>query len=267
MSETVNERRGLLAVDDARIEFRRLAAQADGAATIVLLHEGLGCVAMWRDLPERLHQATGREVFVYSRPGFGRSSPRRLPLPLDYHQRDALEHLPRVLDAAGITSAVLIGHSDGGTLALIYAGAVGDSRIRGLVTIAAHVFNEDVTIRGIETTKRAFTAVAGDMRRKLERYHGANVEGAFWGWCDVWLDPAFRQWNVEHYLPGITVPLLVIQGADDPYGTLRQVDAIARQVAGPVETLVVEGGGHAPHVAADDVVVPAITRFLRALGA
>lgn len=253
----------MLAIAGDRLEYRRVAAGSGDAPTIVFLHEGLGCVDLWRDFPDRLARASGFGGFLFSRAGFGRSSPRALPVPLDYHTRDALEVLPAVLDAARIGRCVLFGHSDGGTLALIYAGTVRDPRLAGVITVAAHVFNEDVTIAGIEAAKRAFRTT--ELREKLRRYHGANVDGAFRGWCDVWLDPGFRTWNVEHVLSGITVPLLVIQGAEDQYGTRAQVDAIARGTAGPAETLIMPDCGHSPHLERPEALLHASVPFLTAL--
>lgn len=255
--------RGTIAIAGDRLEYRWVGSRPGIAPTIVFLHEGLGCVDLWRDFPDRLAHASGFGGFLFSRAGFGRSSPRALPVPLDYHSRDALQVLPAVLDAARIGRCVLFGHSDGGTLALIYAGSVRDPRVAGVITVAAHVFNEDVTIAGIEAARKAFRTT--ELRRKLRRYHGANVDGAFRGWCEVWLDPGFRAWNVEHVLSGITVPLLVIQGADDRYGTRAQVDAIARSTAGPAETLIMPDCGHSPHLERPDDLLRATVPFLKAL--
>ncbi len=254
---------GRLALGADRLEYRWVGPGPGDAPTIVFLHEGLGCIALWRDFADRLTLASGWGGFLYSRAGFGGSSARALPVPLDYHHRDALDVLPRVLDAVGIGRCVLFGHSDGGTLALIYAGTVRDPRIAGLITVAAHVFNEDVTIVGIEAAKEAFRTT--DLREKLRRHHGANVDGAFRGWCDVWLDPGFRAWNVEHALAGIGVPVLVVQGADDQYGTAAQVDAIARGVAGPAERLILADCGHSPHLEAPDALLRASLAFLKGL--
>lgn len=254
---------GFLAVDGARLEYRWIGVGPSDAPTIVFLHEGLGCVELWRDFADRLTHATGWGGFLFSRAGFGRSSPRALPVPLDYHTKDALDVLPKVLDAAGIDRAVLFGHSDGGTLALIYAGKIRDPRIAGVITVAAHVFNEDVCIAGIEDAKKAYLTT--NLRDKLARYHGDNVEGAFWGWCDVWLDPGFRAWNIEDVLPGITAPLLVVQGALDQYGTAAQVDAIARGAAGPTQTLMLPDCGHSPHLEAPDALLAASLTFLKGL--
>ena len=254
---------GFLTVDGVQLECRRVAGQADasGAPTLVLLHEGLGCVGLWKGFPERLAQATGLNVFLWSRAGFGRSDLITLPRPLDYLDREA-ELIPEVLRTAGIRRAVLIGHSDGGTLALLHAASGQASDTLAVVTMAAHVFVEDVTIKGIRETKRVWEE--GDLRAKLARWHGVNVDLAFHGWCDTWLDPGFRDWNIVARLPAIRVPVLVMQGADDEYGTAAQVEAIVRQVSGPVESMLLPVAGHSPHIDQPDAVIAAISRFVRA---
>ena len=231
---------------------------ASGEMALVFLHEGLGCVDMWRDVPETLADLTGLPALAYSRAGYGRSEGITLPRAVDYHAPEAYDVLPAVLDAAGIGAAVLIGHSDGGTIALMAAGR--DARIRGVVTMAAHVFNEDVTIRGIQDARASWQET--DLRDRLRRYHGDNVDGAFFGWNDTWLTDCFRAWNVEDCLPAVTCPVLVVQGADDQYGTEAQVSAIADGVSGPAKRLVITGYGHSPHLEAPDILFPAIARFI-----
>ena len=201
-----------------------------GAPVLVLLHEGLGCVGAWRDWPAVLARATGCEVFAYSRLGYGASSPATLPRPLDFMTREAHEVLPRVLEAAGIGEPVLVGHSDGGTIALLCAAA-GEVSLSGVVALAAHAFNEPRCIEGIEAAREAFRS--GSLRGRLARYHGERTGDTFRGWCDVWLDPEFERWSIEEELAGMRAPLLVVQGRDDPYGTLRQVEAIAGRTKGP----------------------------------
>ena len=252
-----------LSIGGLRLECRRVSgpSEAAGAPTLVLLHEGLGCVGLWKDLPERLARATGLGVFLWSRAGFGRSDPITLPRPLDYLEREA-ELIPEVLRAAGIRRAVLIGHSDGGTLALLHTASGHASDTLAVVTMAAHVFVEDVTIEGIIETKRTWDE--GRLRPPLARWHGVNVDIAFHGWCDTWLDPGFRNWNIVARLPAIRVPVLVMQGADDEYGTAAQVEAIVRQVSGPVESMLLPVAGHSPHIDQPEAVVAAISRFVRA---
>lgn len=226
---------------------------------LVLLHEGLGSVSAWRDFPEMLAARTARQVMAYSRWGHGRSDPPALPHTVRF-MHEAAGHVPAVLDASGIPRAVLVGHSDGASIALLAAAAMPE-RIDALVLLAPHVFVEDVSIQAITATRQRFRE--GDLRERLARHHDA-VDIAFSGWADVWLDPAFRGWNIEGCLPAVTCPLLVIQGADDEYGSLAQVDAIARQAGGPVQTLVVPACGHRIHRQGRDVVLDAIGRFLAA---
>jgi len=234
---------------------------ASGGTALVFLHEGLGCVDMWRGVPEILADMTGLPAFAYSRAGYGRSQGISLPRKADYHAPEAYEVLPAVLDAAGIGKAVLIGHSDGGTIALMAAGR--DPRIRGVVTMAAHVFNEAVTVRGIREARKAWQETA--LRDRLRRYHGDNVDAAFFGWNDTWLTEEFRTWNVEACLADVTCPVLVVQGADDQYGTAAQVRAIAAGVAGPARELILADCGHGPHLEAPDALFPVLNDFIAGL--
>ena len=228
-----------------RLEYAWHGPGPDAAPTLVFLHEGLGSLSAWRDFPARLAAATGCGALVYSRAGYGGSDPVPLPRPLRFMHEEALLSLPEVLRAAAVRDAVLVGHSDGASIALIHAGAGASTVVRALALEAPHVFVEDLTVRSIATAAESFTT--GGLRRKLERHHGANVEVAFWGWNRAWLDPGFRSWNIEEYLPGVRVPVLAVQGAQDEYGTLRQLDAIEAGCAAPVQRLVLEGCGHAPH--------------------
>lgn len=257
----IEPERGFLVVDPWRIEYHRYAASNAGLPVLVLLHEGLGCVSMWRDFPARLAAHTGAEVFVYSRPGYGASSPVALPRPTTYMHHEGQVVLPAVLDAAGIGPCVLIGHSDGGSIAILHAGGTPGRRVRGLVLIAAHVFNEPVTVASIRTAQDQYRDT--DLREKLARHHGDNVDIAFRGWNDVWLSDAFRRWNIEPSLANIHVPVLVVQGEDDAYGTRAQVDAIARGLKGPVDILLWPDCGHAPHREAPDRLLAGIGDFLR----
>ncbi len=187
-----------------------------------------------------------------------------LPRPLSYMQDEALSSLPEVLDVASVRRCVLVGHSDGGSIALVFAGSglPQAARVAGLVLEAPHVFVEDVSIRGIAAAREAFAR--GDLRGRLARHH-ADVDGAFRGWNDAWLDPAFRAWNVEDYLPRVRVPSLVVQGEDDEYGTLAQVDAIERGSGGAVRRLVLPRCGHAPHRDRPDDVEAAVVAFVAGL--
>lgn len=208
---------------------------------IVLLHEGLGCVDAWRDFPEHVLDATKKSVFAYSRLGYGRSPPVKVPRPLGY-MHDEARLLPEVLREAGIARPLLVGHSDGASIAIIAAGSGLDSR--GLVLLAPHVFCEDQSVHGIEAAREAYEH--GEFRARLAKYH-ADVDGAFWGWNRAWLDPGFRAWNIEEFLPRISAPVTVVQGDADPYGTLAQVDAIVRGVPAPITRVILPGVGHAPH--------------------
>ena len=227
------------------LEYMWLGPSPEEAATLVFLHEGLGCVSAWRDFPARVAEATGCGALVYSRAGYGNSDPVTLPRPVSFMHDEALVTLPEVLDAVGVREAILVGHSDGGSIALIYAGGVHDARLRGLVLEAPHVFVEDLSVESIGRAAEQYRE--GGLRAALERHHGRNTECAFWGWNRVWLDPAFRSWNIGEYLPRITVPVLVIQGEEDEYGTLRQVEAIERGCSGPVRSVLLQECGHSPH--------------------
>jgi pimeloyl-ACP methyl ester carboxylesterase len=236
------------------------------APTIVLLHEGLGCVALWRDLPSLLAQSTGCGVFAYSRFGYGQSDPNPLPWPLTYMRDEARDILPRVLHAAGIRDAVLLGHSDGGSIAAVYAGSAHDPRpggptLRGIVLMAAHFFVEDLNIRSIEQIRAEYAQ--GRLRDRLARYH-RNVDIAFHGWNDSWLHPDFRAFDITDCLPRIEVPILALQGADDPYGTGEQLRVLQQHVHAPCETMLIPGARHSPHLEAKDATLAAITRFVRA---
>lgn len=246
----------------ARLEARWIGPTPAAATTLVFLHEGLGCVAMWRDFPERAAAATGCGALVYSRAGYGASDPVDLPRPLDYMQREGETSVGAVLDAAGVETAILVGHSDGASIALVHAAVAGPGRVRGLVLAAPHVFREEVSRESIARARAAY--VGGDLRSRLRRYHGDNVDVAFWGWCEAWLDPGFAAWSLEEYLPRVRVPTLLVQGEDDEYGTAAQLAAIERGAAGPVETLLLPRCGHAPHRDQPEATLAAIAAFVRA---
>jgi pimeloyl-ACP methyl ester carboxylesterase len=242
-----------------RLEYLMLGPRPDQAPTIVMLHEGLGCVGLWGDFPERLQRATGAGVFVYSRAGYGRSSPVTLPRPLTFMHDEARETLPRVLEAVGFRRGILLGHSDGASIAAIYAGTVQDHRIRGLVLIAPHFFTEDMGIAEIARAKELYRTT--DLRQKLARWH-KDVDNAFVGWNEAWLDPQFRTWDITDALAYIRVPLLIVQGEHDQYGTVRQIEAAERECYCPVEVALLPGVRHAPHREAPDVLLTAATGFI-----
>lgn len=248
---------------DIALDGQRLEAADWGppeGPTIVLLHEGLGSVGLWRDVPERLAADTGFRVFAYSRLGYGRSDPTPLPRPMDYMHREAIDILPRVLDAANVGRAILAGHSDGGSIAAIYGGAVRDPRIAGLVLIAAHFLVEDLNIASIERIRADYDS--GALRERLARHHD-HVDVAFRGWNGAWLDPRFRAFDITGYLPDIAVPILALQGAEDPYGTDAQLHVLARHAKAPLETKLLPGARHSPHLEAREATLAAIAAFAR----
>lgn len=239
--------------------------RADGGSdnfdrpTLVFLHEGLGCIEMWRDFPTELCVATGFRGLVYDRTGYGGSSRWPSDPGIGYMHIEAQQILPLVLEEAGIDDCILIGHSDGGSIALIYAG--GDPEpLHAVVTMAAHVFAEPISIESIRKAREAFDQ--GDLARRLQRYHGANTEHAFRLWNDAWLASEFTDWNIEEFLPGITVPLLAIQGEDDEYGTEAQLGTIAGKAGGYAETRLIPNCGHSPHLQAPAETRAAIARFI-----
>lgn len=249
---------GSLAIGDSELEYRFTGPAPAAAPTLVLLHEGLGSAALWGDLPQRLAEATGCGVLAYSRAGYGASSPVGLPRPLDYMEREAIEVLPRVLDAIGFRRGLLIGHSDGASIAAIYAGSVQDHRVRGVALIAPHFIVEDVSIASIARIKQEYEATA--LRAKLARWH-SDVDNAFYGWNGAWLDPAFRAWDISDVLAYIRVPVAVIQGAEDQYGSLRQVEIAQEECYCPVDVTVIPGAAHAPHREAAEVTLTTLADF------
>lgn len=240
-----------------KLEYRRIAAAAAGP-TLVFLHEGLGSIGQWRDFPDRIARETGLPAIVYARCGYGQSDLLEQPFGVDFMHREALDSLPELLRALGVERPMLIGHSDGASIALIYAGA--GHATRALVALAPHVFVEDISIEGIVAAKRTFESTG--LAQKLARYHRDPAK-TFYGWNDIWLAPAFRSWNIEAYLPAIKCPLLAIQGYGDEYGTMAQLDAIARGAGGPVELLKLEDCGHSPHKDQPEKVARAICEFAR----
>lgn len=251
---------GFLTAGGRRLEWARWGPAPDREPAIMLLHEGLGCLGLWRDFPERLVGATGRAVIGYSRAGYGRSDPADLPRPLDYMTREAVEVLPGVLDATGFRRGVLLGHSDGATIAAEYAGRRYDPRLQGLVLIAPHFFAEPV---GLAEIARARDAFAAGLRGKLARWH-VDPDATFTGWNDAWLDPRFAAWNVAEVVAGLRVPVLAIQGRQDQYGTLAQIETLAASPA-PVGTLVLDDCRHAPHQEQPERVLEAVAGFCASL--
>jgi pimeloyl-ACP methyl ester carboxylesterase len=246
-----------LTVCGHRLEVLRIPGRDRNTPELVLLHEGLGSVMHWRDFPLRLASATGCPVTVYSRYGSGKSDLLAEPRPVTYMHDEALQSLPNLLAQLNIKNPILIGHSDGGSIALIYAGVHND--IRGLILLAPHVFVEDLSVASITQSKIDFLTT--DLPEKLSCYH-RDAARTFWGWNNVWLHPDFRSWNIEEYLPRVQCPILAIQGVDDEYGTMAQVQAIARQSGGPVEILSFANCRHSPHRDQPKAVLKAIAEFV-----
>ncbi|MEJ6393589.1 alpha/beta hydrolase [Gymnodinialimonas sp. 2305UL16-5] len=242
---------------DKRLEYRCWGAPPTNGRAIVLLHEGLGCVALWRDFPDNLHTATGMPVMAYSRAGYGQSDPDDLPRPLDWMTTEAIMVLPEVLEACRISRPFLVGHSDGATIAAIYAGFQPEAE--AAVLIAPHFFTEERGLLEIARTDAQFRGEA-DMAKRMGKYH-RDPQATFSGWADAWLDPDFRQWHVEAALEGIECPVLAIQGRQDQYGTLAQIDAVSRNVD-HAKVLIVEECQHTPHLEHPDAVIAAISQFV-----
>lgn len=248
-------------VSGASLHVRRLDRESSGAP-LVFLHEGLGSVDLWRDFPEAIVTGSGHPGFVYSRLGNGWSIPLSGPRQPDYMHREAQDVLPKVLESlVGEQPPVLIGHSDGASIALIYAGS--GRPVQGLVLIAPHVFVEPETIDSIAEIHESFPG--SELPEKMAKYH-AEPETTFRGWADIWLSPAFRNWNIEEYVPGVTCPVLLIQGEEDEYGTVRQLDAIDRGLGTPAERLMVPEAQHSPHLKQPEMVTAAVVDFVGRIG-
>jgi pimeloyl-ACP methyl ester carboxylesterase len=251
---------GNLKAGGKRLEYGCFGPDPKEALTLVLLHEGLGCLGLWRDFPQALVEATDFSVFAYSRAGYGESDPADLPRPLDYLTREAKDVLSDVLELSGIQSCVLIGHSDGASIAAIYAGVMRDDRIKGAVLMAPHFFTEPVGLAEIAVAKTAFETK--DLKQKLAKYH-RNPENCFRGWCDSWLNPDFEEFNIADVLDDMPVPILAIQGENDQYATLAQIRVIEERSPSPVETLILPDCQHSPYAEKPQDVLDAIISFCR----
>jgi len=249
---------GFIEIGASRLEYRMVGPHPDEAATFVLLHEGLGSVGLWGDFPDRLAAATGLGVFAYSRAGYGRSSASVMPRRISFMHEEARDVLPLVLDAIGLRRGVLLGHSDGASIATIYAGSVADHRIGGLVLLAPHFFTEAFGVAEIARMRALYAT--GDLRAKLARWH-QDADNAFYSWSGPWLDPEFRKWDITEELSHIGVPMLVIQGEDDQYGTLDQVETAKQACQCPLETVILPGVRHIPHREAAEETLRAIVDF------
>ena len=260
MVEERTSARSVVVVAERNLEYRLIGGDG-GRTTLVFLHEGLGSMDLWRRYPDDVVAGTGRSGLVYSREGHGWSDPVQAPRSADFMEHEALTVLPQVLDRLGIARPILIGHSDGASIALICAGA--GHQVTGLVLLAPHVFVEPESIAGIEAARERFETT--DLPERMGRHH-RDSRSTFQAWNDVWLDPGFRTWNIEGYLPGIDCPTLLIQGRADEYGTLAQLDAIERGVTGPVSRLILDDCGHSPHLAHPAPVLEATARFIDQIG-
>ena len=236
-----------------------IGPRPDAAPTLIVLHEGLGCVGMWGDWPDKLLAATCRGVFVYSRLGYGQSSPAMLPRKLDFMHVEARDTLPRILGAIGFQRGLLVGHSDGASIAAIYGGSVQDPRMAGLVLMAPHFIVENVTSNAIGEMRQAYDTT--DVRARLARYH-KDVDATAHGWSDVWLKGEFRKWDLTEDLAYIRVPILIIQGEDDHYGTMRQVEIAQEECYCPVEVLMLPKVKHVPHREGAKPTLDAIVDFV-----
>ena len=241
-----------------RLEYERWGNSSGNKPTLVFLHEGLGSLSMWRDFPEQVAQKTGCSALAYSRAGYGNSEEADYPRPVAFMHQEAIEGLPEFLEKMHVREVLLVGHSDGGSISLIYA-ATPAAPVRALILESPHVFVEETTIQSIAASKEEY--LHGNLKSRLAKYHPRTDE-TFLGWCDVWLRPEFVSWNIEEFLPQIKIPVLVIQGEADRFGTVRQVEAIQKGCAGPVETFLIPECGHRPHREEPDQVMSAMVSFI-----
>lgn len=235
--------------------------------TLVLLHEALGCIAMWKAVPQQLMALTGADVFVYERRGYGGSSPITLPRPDDYLEQEGRDWLPGILESAGITGPViLVGHSDGGSIALVGAAVLG-AQVRGLVTMAAHIYIDHLTLAGIRETVARYRAPDSDLPARLARYHGERTDLLFRAWHETWARPAYTAFNLSPWLSDIRCPALIMQGEDDQYGVPEQVSDICSGIGPGAQPLLIPRCGHIPHLETPAATLPAIADFVASLEA
>jgi len=250
-------------IGHANLECLCLGPAPGDAPTIVMLHEGLGCVSMWRDFPEKVQESTGYGVFVYSRQGYGGSDSCELPRPVDYLEREGESVLPHVLDAIGFQSGVLFGHSDGGTIAGLYLGTHQDHRVRGLIMMAPHFFIEPENLVTIAQIQKAFET--DGLRERLTRHHGDNVDCAFWGWSNAWQAMGEVNWDVREAIAYIRVPVLYIQGKDDAYGSVAQAETVEEECYAPVDVEFLANCQHSPHLEQPDKTLSLVSEFVARL--
>jgi pimeloyl-ACP methyl ester carboxylesterase len=254
---TVSAERGEVVVAGKRLETMWIEPTRGGRPTIVMLHEGLGSIALWKDFPAKLAERTGCGVLAYSRYGHGNSDKLARKRPVRFMHYEGEIVVQELLDKLGIQKPILVGHSDGGSISLIFAGKYPDA-VSGLILEAPHLFVEDLSIDSIAQAKTTYETT--DFAQRLGRYH-AHVDATFWGWNDIWLDPAFRSWNIEEYVPRITCPVLCIQGEQDEYGTMAQVEAIK---AGAPQTRIemLATCKHSPHRDREEKALELMAEFV-----
>ena len=253
---------GFLDLPPLRLEYRMIGPRPDAAPTIVMLHEGLGSVGLWGQFPDKIATATGAGVFAYSRAGYGNSTGARLPRSTSFMDEEAREVLPRVLAAIGFRRGIILGHSDGASIATIYAGSVQDHRVRGIVLIAPHFFTEEMGLAEIRRARKSFDS--GALRERLKSYH-ADVDTAFRSWNEPWLHPDFEKWDITEALGYIRVPILIVQGENDQYGTLKQIEVAREQCFCPVEAAILPGIRHIPYREAPELTVETVAAFINRL--
>ncbi|MFC5047474.1 alpha/beta fold hydrolase [Aquimarina hainanensis] len=232
---------------------------APNSPTIVFLHDSLGCIELWRDFPEKLSSLTKCNVLIYDRQGYGQSKAFSSPRRTNNYLEIEAAILARLLRENSCQNAILFGHSDGGSIALI-AAAQYPELISGIITEGAHIFVEDITIKGIKDAEKLYRET--NLKSRLQKYHGSKTEAMFWAWASTWTTPEFRNWNIEHFLPKISCPALIIQGADDEYGTIEQVQRIHQQVSGTTRTHIIPNIKHTPHKEAPEIVLQLVTTFI-----
>ncbi len=258
MFKWCNETAATLKVGGKYLEYACFGPAPNDAPTIIMLHEGLGCLALWRDFPQKLADLTGFGVFAYSRSGYGQSDLADLPRPLNYMTVEAVDVLPQVLDQIGFQRGILLGHSDGASIAAIYAGSVEDHRIRGLVLMAPHFFTEPIALAEISKAKIAYDT--GDLKPRMAKYH-RDPDNTFRGWNDSWLHPDFKEWDVASAIDYLRIPVLAIQGREDEYGTFAQLQEIDERIYSPVDIEILEKCRHAPHIDQPEITCAIIAAF------
>lgn len=253
---------GMIQANGKSLEYKCYGPDPDSAPTIVMLHEGLGSMELWRDFPEDVAKTTGCGVFVYSRAGYGHSDLAELPRPLDYMTREAKDVLPRILDSIGIQHAILLGHSDGATIAAIYAGSIEDHRVRALILMAPHFFTEPEGLAEIAKAKQAYDE--GELKQRMAKYHN-DPDHTFRGWSDAWLHPDFKEWNVAEVIDYLRIPVLAIQGIEDQYGSYAQIKEIDERIYSPVDIVMLKDCQHSPHIDQPEITLTAIAEFIARL--